>query len=307
MIHQVEETAANYDLRITSFVLEKQVSATSFYQVRLKVGSDANPCVTLAGVWKMMLMLKVAGDTFTASVEPREQEIYASNAAYKEFISAPIALNAADTIAVGLQSPNMGDGCVAVTAWLFDLNYALPDAAAAAEGGLPVCNADGRAEVDADTTAVGGQNLGEKAGSNFNILFNNENNDADVTLTGAASFAARVWQSGTRTLSSYGTLVADVVTAMQAAGTMLKALDDLTKAAGNGDLAAMKTIIDALPDAGALTTLQAAADAIQAVTDVIPDAGALTTLQAAVDALVAGAPINIDNNGIVITNEDITP
>ena len=77
---------------------------------------------------------------------------------------------------------------------------------------------------------------------------------------------------------------ADIVTAMQAAGTMLKALDDLTKAAGDGDLAAMKTIIDALPDAGALTTLQAA-----------------------VDALVAGAPINIDNNGIVITNEDITP
>ena len=100
---------------------------------------------------------------------------------------------------------------------------------------------------------------------------------------------------------------ADIVTAMQAAGTMLKALDDLTKAAGDGDLAAMKTIIDALPDAGALTTLQAAADAIQAVTDVIPDAGALTTLQAAVDALVAGAPINIDNKGIVITNEDITP
>ena len=56
---------------------------------------------------------------------------------------------------------------------------------------------------------------------------------------------------------------------------------------------------------GALTTLQAATDAIQAVTDVIPDAGALTTLQAAVDALVA--PVNIDNNGIVITNEDITP
>jgi len=77
---------------------------------------------------------------------------------------------------------------------------------------------------------------------------------------------------------------ADIVTAMQAAGTMLKALDDLTKAAGDGDLAAMKTIIDALPDAGALTTLQAA-----------------------VDAIVAGTPINIDNNGIVITNEDITP
>jgi len=36
---------------------------------------------------------------------------------------------------------------------------------------------------------------------------------------------------------------AEIVTAMQAAGTTLKALDDLTKAAGAGDLAAMKTLL----------------------------------------------------------------
>jgi len=37
--------------------------------------------------------------------------------------------------------------------------------------------------------------------------------------------------------------------------TILTALDTLTKAAGGGDLAAIKTVTDALPDSGALTTI----------------------------------------------------
>jgi len=276
MIHQVEEIAANYDLSISRVVLHKEVSTTSFYQVRLKVGSDAKPCVTLAGVWKMRLMLTVAGDTFAASVEPREQEIYASSAAHKEFVSAPISLNATDTIEVGLQSPNVGDECVGVTAWLFDLNYALPDAAAAAENGLPVLDANSLVNVDVERLAGAAQSLTDLkdfADTGYNPTTHKV---AGVVLVDTTTTNTDMVAAAPST--------ADIVTAMQAAGTMLKALDDLTKAAGDGDLAAMKTIIDALPDAGALTTLQAA-----------------------VDALVAGAPINIDNKGIVITNEDITP
>ena len=79
-------------------------------------------------------------------------------------------------------------------------------------GGLPVVNESGRVVTDA--TAVGGQVLGEKAGLNFNYLFHNGGEVASMTLTGASGIAVRVWQSATRTLSSYGTLVADVATAV---------------------------------------------------------------------------------------------
>ena len=83
---------------------------------------------------------------------------------------------------------------------------------------------------------------------------------------------------------------------------LIKVVTDALPDAGalttlQGDVTAIKSVTDVIPDAGALTTLQGDVTAIKAVTDVIPDAGALTTLQGEVESssLVTGAGSIADN------------
>jgi len=72
----------------------------------------------------------------------------------------------------------------------------------------------------------------------------------------------------------------------------------------SGEVTAIKAVTDVLPDAGALTTMSGEVTAIKAVTDVLPDAGALTTMSGEVTAIKAvtdvlpdaGALTTIDGN-----------
>jgi hypothetical protein len=86
------------------------------------------------------------------------------------------------------------------------------------------------------------------------------------------------------------------VAGVSSAAIQAAILSDATPFPG-ADIALIKVVTDALPDAGALTTLQGYVTAIKAVTDVIPDAGALTTLQGEVESssLVTGAGSIADN------------
>ena len=54
-------------------------------------------------------------------------------------------------------------------------------------------------------------------------------------------------------------------------------------------LTAIQAVTDVLPDAGALTTINAATIAIQAVTDALPDAGALTSISGETDKIDGAA------------------
>ena len=59
--------------------------------------------------------------------------------------------------------------------------------------------------------------------------------------------------------------------------------------AAAGEVTAIKAVTDALPNAGALTDIDAATVAIQAVTDLLPDAGALSDL-ATIEAVTSALP-----------------
>ena len=76
-------------------------------------------------------------------------------------------------------------------------------------GGLPQLNAQGY--VEADVKAMRAQALSDKAGANFDTLFQNGGIDSALTLTeGTSSIAKAIWAYTTRTLSSFGTLPATV-------------------------------------------------------------------------------------------------
>ncbi len=67
----------------------------------------------------------------------------------------------------------------------------------------------------------------------------------------------------------------------------------------DGLVDAIKAVTDALPEAGALTTIDGLLDSIKAVTDLLPDAGALSSLSTA--AAVATIDGIIDNLLILLT------
>jgi len=60
----------------------------------------------------------------------------------------------------------------------------------------------------------------------------------------------------------------------------------------SGDVTSIKLVTDALPDAGALTTLQNDVAAVKAVTDVVPDAGTLASLAQGADLLVTDGKVD---------------
>ena len=256
----------------TTPALNYTMLANGDVRVNIYAGTFAKPCVDIEGTWQ--LYTKVVRGGLAYRIEPFPQLYAASSNHYKLFTSKTIEAKTNDIIQVILYSPNVGDTEVTVTAEIWHVSGSLPAVAPNAVGGLPVLDANSLVNVDVERLAGVAQSLTDLkdfADTGYNPTTHKV---AGVVLVDTTTTNTDMVAAAPST--------ADIVTAMQAAGTMLKALDDLTKAAGDGDLAAMKTIIDALPDAGALTTLQAA-----------------------VDALVA--PVNIDNNGIVITNEDKTP
>lgn len=137
--------------------------------------------------------------------------------------------------------------------------------------------------------------------------------------------AADVWASGTRTLSSFGTLVADVATAVWAAAsrtlTAFAFTPSLDAAYDAAKTAASQTSVDDLPTNAELATALAAADdavlaavatrASQTSVDDVPTNAELATALAAADdavlAAVAAAKAVIDLIDTKTTNLPIDP
>jgi hypothetical protein len=89
-----------------------------------------------------------------------------------------------------------------------------------------VAGLDGAAMRGTDNAALAATALSTTVWTNAKAGYLDENVSAAKTLTVAerTSIGTAVWASTTRTLTSFGTLVADTVTAMQAAGTYLARL-----------------------------------------------------------------------------------
>ena len=177
----------DYDLATGAIVLNHTMVAAGDVRLNMWAGTEAKPCVATAGVWELRVYLKRSGMVNYHYMEPYPQEMLASVALRKLFVSKVFDLNAGDDILVNLKSPNAGDSDVGVYVELIHVTGALPAVAPNAVGGLPVLNA--ASYVEADVKAVRAQALSAKAGTNFDALFQNGGVDSTLTLTGATGIA----------------------------------------------------------------------------------------------------------------------
>jgi len=131
-------------------VLDHVMEAAADVRVNLWIGSDAKPCVALAGEWSLRLYVRRSGVTNEHCLEPAAQTIVASNSMRKMFVSKVIDLNTGDRIFVLLISPNEGDTDVTVYTELIHVTGALPAVVPGAVGGVPVLDANSLINVDVE-------------------------------------------------------------------------------------------------------------------------------------------------------------
>jgi len=151
----LDTQTGNHDLSTIAKVLDYTMAAAGDVRVVLRVGTSAKPCVALAGIWKLWLV--VGGlDVLNYSVEPFPQEILAFASSAKLFFSKTCELPAGAVVEVYLTSPNAGDTSVAVTAEIWHVSGSLPAAVPNAVGGLPVLDADSRTPGELEILAIKG-------------------------------------------------------------------------------------------------------------------------------------------------------
>jgi len=144
-------TTADYDLTIsTSIVLSHTMVAAGDVRVVIRVGTNAKPCVALAGVWELYFYVSVDGGGY--NIEPYPQEVLTTASALKLFVSRVCDVSAGAIVGVMLKSPNAGDTDVAVSAEIWHVSGSLPAVVPNAAGGLPVLDANSR--VAANVTAM---------------------------------------------------------------------------------------------------------------------------------------------------------
>ena len=150
----------DFDLSGTCFVLEHTAVAACDVRINLWVGATLKPCVMLAGVWELRVEVKRSGSVVYHALEPYRQEMLASDALEKLFVSKVFDVNADDTIYISLRSPNLGDTDVTVYTELIHVTGALPLIVPGATGGLLTfgtgagqINPDGEGKVPVGTNS----------------------------------------------------------------------------------------------------------------------------------------------------------
>jgi len=204
-------TTADYDLADSATILWHTMVAAGDVRVVVRVGTVVKPCVALAGVWELFFYVNIGGTGY--SIEPAPQQILTSDSTLKLFVSKVSDVSAGTIVGVRLTSPNAGDTEVTVTAEIWHVSGSLPAAVPNAAGGLMTfgtgagqINPDGTGKVPSSNAALAASYTADRAGKLDNL---------NVTVGSRSSHsAADVWTSGTRTLSSFGTLVADIATAV---------------------------------------------------------------------------------------------
>jgi len=210
----IENTTGDYDLTGTgSIVFTYNTDRAMDVRVCILVGSDAHPCVMLAGTWVLYVWVTRYGNTEVYAVEPYPQSYRCYVNKCKFFTTKVVDIEYGDSITVAISSPNVGDTEVTVYASMVQVLAAIPEARPGDAHGIVTfgigagqVNADGTGQVPSSNAALAASYTEYRAG-----LLDNLN--ATVGSRSSHS-AADVWTSGTRTLSSFGTLVADIATAV---------------------------------------------------------------------------------------------
>ena len=143
----------DHNLATGAIVLNHTMAAAGDVRLNLWAGTEAKPCVATAGVWELRVYLKRSGMVNYHYMEPYPQEMLASVALRKLFVSKVFDLNAGDDILVNLKSPNAGDSDVGVYVEFIHVTGALPAVVPAAVGGLPVLDANSLVNVDVERLA----------------------------------------------------------------------------------------------------------------------------------------------------------
>jgi len=193
-------TADDYDLATGDIVLTHIMAAAGDVRLNLWVGTSAIPCEGTAGVWELETYVRRSGAGIYHYMEPFPQEMLASTAQQKLFVSKVFDVNAGDTVLVKLKSPNAGDDEVSVYTELVHVTGALPAVVPAAVGGLAVLDANGLINVDVERLAGVVQSLTDLkhfADSGYNpatgsvVLVDTTTTNTDMPT--AAANADAVW------------------------------------------------------------------------------------------------------------------
>jgi len=149
----LDDYDGEYDLTASWKVADHTMAAAGDVRLNVWVGTDAKPCVAIAGEWSLYIYVLRSGASNQHVIEPYPQNILASSAQRKLFVSKVMDLNAGDAIRVWLYSPNGGDTSVGVHTEVIHVTGALPAVVPNTVGGLPVLDANSLVNVDVERLA----------------------------------------------------------------------------------------------------------------------------------------------------------
>jgi len=133
-LHQLD--TENADRNITSLitVLTDSPAVSGMCVGLIKFGDGTKNLNGTGGDFS--LVITVGGQT----VQPSPQTITFSTAVRASVWTTPFPVVAGDQVIIRVLSPNAADSDVDITAYLYDMTHAMPDAVAGASGGLPTTN-----------------------------------------------------------------------------------------------------------------------------------------------------------------------
>jgi hypothetical protein len=167
-LHQLDTENADRNLTSLVTVLTDSPAASGICIGLIKLGDGTKNLSATGGAFQ--LVITVGGQT----VQPSPQTITFSTAVRAAVWTTPFPVVAGNEVIMSVLSPNAADSDVDVTAYLYDMTYALPDAVAAAAGGLGTVAAGGLKlaqtvdltagqEIAADLTKIHGTAITETA------------------------------------------------------------------------------------------------------------------------------------------------
>ena len=221
-------TNADRDIKSALITVLSEVVAVSGMCIGLiKLGDGTKNLSATGGAFQ--LKITVGGQT----VQPSPQTVTFSTAVRSMVWTVPFPVVTGDTVVLQVLSPNAADSDVDVTAYLYDMTYAQPDAVAGAANGIFIAGTNAAVTVTGAVTvgdgiaitcstdsksaikATGGATAGKGVeiigtGTGTGLATTSVINGGITTLTGATTFTGAVALSSTLTVSGLASLTKGV-------------------------------------------------------------------------------------------------